>query len=164
MEYLQELFKLPLKWEKMDSNITDRSYNPGEYPNGVRYSIWLYEHVDELSGKIMEETKQDLDRYPCQKIVCPQSQVTIRCKVKSLIYGKIEKVVNDDIIGDNMETHFLGGNKEWTEEIVNCVIYEAIGSYIGNLSGPRATNVIKFVHNWRNDAVKENILCREYGN
>ena len=102
--------------------------------------------------------------HPCQECVYPHIQMMVYCKVKSLTYGKIEEVANDDIIGDNMETYFLGGNKEWTEEIVNCVIYEAIGSYIGNLSGPRATNVIKFVHNWRNDAVKENILCREYGN
>ena len=70
----------------------------------------------------------------------------ICCKVKSLTYGKIEEVANGDIIGDNMETYFLAGNKEWTEEIVNCVNYEAIGSYMGNLSGTRATNAIKFAH------------------
>ena len=64
---------------------------------------------------------------------------------------KIGEVANDDIIGDNMETYFLGGNKEWTEEIVNYVNYEAIGSYMGSLSGPRATNVIKFAHDWKND-------------
>ena len=40
--------------------------------------------------------------------------------------------------------------------------WNAMGSYMRDLSGPRATNLVKFTHDWENDPTKGYILSREY--
>ena len=39
----------------------------------------------------------------------------------------------------------------WTRDILQFVDWEAMGAYMKELRGTRATNVVKYAHDWEND-------------
>ena len=59
--------------------------------------------------------------------------------------------MTESILGDVMIKYLLGKNKLWLEEIFNLVDWEGVGAYMNSLKAIRATNVVKFVHDWQHD-------------
>ena len=84
----------------------------------------------------------------------------VHCRGKSLIYGNIVEVVNNDVIGDVVKISRVKNN-EWRENIMHCVDWESMGFYMGDLSGPRVTNVIEFSHDSQHDGQQKGIFCED---
>ena len=57
-----------------------------------------------------------------------------------------------------MGKYLLGKNKQWTKEIMHLVYWDAMGAYMKELGGTRATNIVKYAHNWKNDGQRKAIL------
>ena len=50
MNSLQALIHTPIRWEKVDSHIEEKTYKDGATPKGDQYSIRLNKVVDEWAG------------------------------------------------------------------------------------------------------------------
>ena len=50
-----------------------------------------------------------------------------------------------------METYLLGKNKQWNKNILHLVDWASMGTYMKELGGTRAINVLKYAHDWQND-------------
>ena len=151
MEDLQRRLTFNIHWEKVDSHIHTRTYAPGVKPKGDKYSIRLNEFVDGLAGNIREEATLHPTIHPRQEFFYTHSQVMVRTTEDSFIYGQVRQVVTEGILGDVMIKYLLGKNKQWTEEIFNLVDWDRVGAYMNSLNATRATNVVKFVHDWQQD-------------
>ena len=111
------------------------TYAPGAKPQGVggKYSILLNNYVDELAGQTREEAETHRTQHPYQECFYPHSQVMVRCKEEYYIYGKIGEILTEEILGDGMIKYLLVKNKDWTENIMWLMDWDAMGSYMGSL-------------------------------
>ena len=57
----------------------------------------------------------------------------VRCKEEYYIYGKIGEILTEEILGDGMIKYLLVKNKDWTENIMWLMDWDAMGSYMGSL-------------------------------
>jgi hypothetical protein len=99
MEALVGRLKFNIHWEKVDSHIHTRTYAPGVKPKGDKYSIRLNEFVDALAGNIREEVDLHPVLHPRQEFFYTHSQVMVRTKEDSLIYGNVSQVITEGILG-----------------------------------------------------------------
>ena len=89
--------------------------------------------------------------YIHARIFYTHSQVMVRTKEDSLIYGNVSQVITECILGDDILKYLLGKNKLWTEDTFHLVDWDGVGSYMNSIKATRATNVVKFVHDWQHD-------------
>ena len=151
MEELQRRLVFNIHWEKVDSHIHTRSYAPGVKPKGDKYSIRLNEFLDGLAGNIREDAAVHPTLHPRQEFFYSHSQVMVRITEGSLIYGQVSQVMTERILGHGIIKYLLGKNKLWTEDIFDLVDWDGVGVYMNSLQATRATNVVKFEHDWQHD-------------
>ena len=114
--------------------------------------------MDELAGQTREEAETHRTQHPYQECLYPHSQVMVRCKEEYYIYGKIGEILTEEILGDGMIKYLLLKNKDWTENIMWLMDWDAMGSYMGNLGGwvVREVNVVTFTDSWQNGGQQKN--------
>jgi hypothetical protein len=63
-----------------------------------------------------------------------------------LIYGDIERRVENEITKGPMVTYLMGKNKHWTEKIFNTLDWPGMKMCMGKMEDTKVTNVLKLVH------------------
>ena len=108
IQRLQELVTISLRWEKVDSRITNIVYKTGVKPKGNKFAIHLNKTVDKWAEQaretmVMSSSVQD------KLFFYPESGVVVRMADSSYIYGNIGRAATEAVSQVPMFKYLQGG-------------------------------------------------------